>query len=116
MITHCFILGAVSPVMINIVGYLAAICMVCGYLPQAWHTIRTRDTDGIAMPTFLLLGFGSVFFVLQGLMINNWPLIITNLITTISSVIVFCIKLSNDMSKKRHGTRHKTPGIPKIIP
>lgn len=90
-----------NPFIVNIVGYAAAICMVCGYLPQAIHTIRTRDTDGIALPTFLLLGFGSIFFVVQGIMIDNWPLIITNLITTVSSVIVFCIKLSNDRKKKR---------------
>ncbi len=90
-----------NPLLVNIVGYAAAICMVCGYLPQAIHTIRTRDTDGIAMPTFLLLGFGSIFFVIQGIMIDNWPLIITNTITTISSVIVFCIKLSNDRNKKK---------------
>ena len=25
----------------NIIGYTAAICMVCGYLPQAVYTIRT---------------------------------------------------------------------------
>ncbi len=91
-----------SPVIINIVGYAAAICMICGYLPQAIYTIRTRDTDGIAMTTFLLLGFGSIFFVIQGFMINNWPLIITNLITTISSIIVFVIKVQNDRKKKRH--------------
>lgn len=90
-----------SPLIVNIVGYAAAICMVCGYLPQAIYTIRTRDTDGIAMPTFLLLGFGSIFFVIQGFMINNWPLIITNMITTISSVIVFCIKVHNDRHKKK---------------
>ncbi len=90
-----------SPVIINIVGYAAAICMVCGYLPQAIYTIRTRDTDGIAMPTFLLLAFGSIFFVIQGFMLGNWPLIITNLITTISSVIVFGIKVHNDRKKKR---------------
>ena len=90
-----------SPLIINIVGYAAAICMVCGYLPQAIYTIRTRDTDGIAMPTFLLLGFGSIFFVIQGLMLGNWPLIITNLITTVSSIIVFFIKVQNDYFKKR---------------
>ena len=32
----------------NIIGYLAAICMILGYMPQAIYTIRTRDTDGIA--------------------------------------------------------------------
>lgn len=90
-----------SPLIINIVGYAAAICMVCGYLPQAIYTIRTRDTDGIAMPTFLLLGFGSIFFVIQGFMIDNWPLIIRNLITTVSSIIVFVIKVNNDRLKKK---------------
>ncbi len=90
-----------NPVIINIVGYAAAICMVCGYLPQAIYTIRTRDTDGIAMPTFLLLGFGSIFFVVQGLMLGNWPLIITNAITTVSSAIVFCIKIHNDRKKRK---------------
>lgn len=90
-----------NELIVNIVGYAAAICMVCGYLPQAIHTIRTRETDGIAMPTFLLLAFGSVFFVIQGLMLGNWPLIITNTITTVSSVIVFAIKVHNDRMKKR---------------
>lgn len=90
-----------NELLINIVGYLAAICMVCGYLPQAIYTIRTRDTDGIALPTFLLLGAGSVFFVVQGLMLSNWPLVITNAITTVSSAIVFIIKIQNDR-RKRH--------------
>jgi len=84
-----------------IVGYVAAICMVCGYLPQAIYTIRTRDTDGIALPTFLLLGAGSVFFVIQGLLLSNWPLVLTNSITTVASAIVFVIKLRNDR-RKRH--------------
>ena len=69
---------------VNIVGYLAAICMIIGYVPQAWHTIRTRQTDGIALPTFLMLGAGSIFFVIQGILLSNIPLVITNSITTIS--------------------------------
>lgn len=83
----------------NIIGYLAAICMVCGYLPQAIYTIRTRDTDGIAMPTFLALGAGSVFFVVQGILLGNIPLVITNAITTIASAIIAVIKIRNDRRK-----------------
>ncbi|MCM1292009.1 MAG: PQ-loop domain-containing transporter [Bacteroides sp.] len=88
---------------LTIIGYAAAVCMVCGYLPQAIYTIRTRDTDGIALPTFLLLGAGSILFVAQGLMLDNWPLVITNAITTVSSLIVFGIKMHNDYGsgKKR---------------
>ena len=82
----------------TIFGSLAAICMVLGYLPQAIYTIRTRDTDGIALPTFLLMGLGSAFFVVQGCLSHplNWPLIATNLITFICSAIVFGIKMYND--------------------
>ena len=86
---------------LNIFGYTASICMILGYLPQAIVTIRTRDTDGIALPTFCMLGSGSVFFVVQGIMLQNWPLVITNVITTICSVIIFGIKLYNDSRKKR---------------
>ncbi|MBD5325524.1 MAG: hypothetical protein HDS04_02455 [Bacteroides sp.] len=84
-----------------IIGYLASICMVCGYLPQAIQTIRTRDTDGIAMPTFLSLGAGSILFVVQGILLDNMPLVITNVITTICSVIIFGIKVANDRRKRR---------------
>ena len=85
----------------NIFGYAASICMIFGYLPQAIRTIRTRDTDGIAVPTFLLMGLGSIFFVIQGIILENYPLILTNSITTVCSAIVFAIKVHNDY-KRRH--------------
>lgn len=84
-----------------IVGYLASICMVCGYLPQAIATMRTRDTDGIALPTFLAMGAGSVFFIIQGIMIDNLPLVITNVITAVCSAIIFGIKIYNDHYRSR---------------
>lgn len=86
---------------ITIIGTLAAVCMICGYVPQAYHTIRTRETDAIAMPTFIMLGLGSVFFVVQGFMMDNWPLVVTNLITTVASIIIVIIKINNDHKKKR---------------
>lgn len=85
----------------NIVGYLASICMIFGYLPQAIHTIRTRDTDAIALPTFLLMGLGSIFFVVQGILLSNYPLMITNIVTTVCASIVFGIKIHNDYFKKK---------------
>ena len=89
-----------NEMLINIVGYTASICMIFCYLPQDIDTIRTRNTDGIAMPTFCMLGLGSIFFVAQGIMLENWPLVITNVITTICSVIIFGMKLRNDARKR----------------
>ena len=84
-----------------IIGYAAAICMVFGYLPQAISTIRTRDTEGIAVPTFLMMGLGSLFFVIQGIIQHIWSLALANTITLICSAIIFGIKINNNRKKRK---------------
>ena len=85
----------------TIIGYSAAVFMIFGYLPQTIHTIRTRSTDDIALGTFLSLGIGSICFMIQGYMTNNYPLAITNTLTTVMSAIIFVIKIKNDRLKKK---------------
>ena len=88
----------------TICGYVASICMISGYLPQAIETIRTRNTDGIALPTFLMMAIGAEAFMLQGLTHESgiiWSMFITNAITCTCSWIVFAIKIHNDLGKKR---------------
>ena len=85
----------------TIIGYSAAVFMIFGYLPQTIHTIRTRSTDDIAIGTFLLLGIGSICFMIQGYMLDNYPLAITNTLTTVMSAIIFVIKIKNDRLKKK---------------
>lgn len=70
--------------------------MILGYVPQAFTTIKTRDTDGIAMTTFVMMGLGSAFFVVLGFLTHVWALWITNIITFSCSVIIFGIKIYND--------------------
>lgn len=84
-----------------IIGYAAALCMVLGYLPQAISTIRTRETDGIALPTFLMMGLGSLFFVIQGFVQHIWSLALANSISLICSIIIFSIKIQNDRKKHK---------------
>lgn len=87
-----------------ICGYVASIGMILGYLPQAIRTIRTRKTDDIALPTFLMMAIGGIAFMLQGLLHEPgilWSLFITNLVTSICSCTIFGIKLYNDFFKKK---------------
>ncbi|MCM1348439.1 MAG: PQ-loop domain-containing transporter [Firmicutes bacterium] len=97
----------VTEQMINAVGYAACIAMVCGYLPQSIYTIRTRETDAIALPTFLLMGVGSVLFVVQGILTKNMPLVITNAITSVCCVIVTSIKIYNDFIRPKKDPKKK---------
>ena len=88
----------------KICGLLGSVCLILGYLPQAITTFRTRNTDGIAVPTFLMMGIGSIAFMVQGLMHKPdiiWSLFFTNLITSTCSAIVFGIKIYNDYFKNK---------------
>ena len=84
-----------------IVGYSASVCMVLGYLPQTIKTIRTRSTDDIALGTFLLMALGGLLFAVQGALIDNMPLLLTNVLTTSMSTIIFCIKMYNDFFRRK---------------
>lgn len=90
-------------IVFEICGVVASVGMILGYLPQAIQTIRTRNTEGIALPTFLMMAVGGFAFMLQGLLHRPdiiWSLFLTNLITTSCSCIVFGIKIYNDYFKK----------------
>lgn len=89
----------------EIIGYLACVTMVMGYMPQAIKTIKTRSTDDIAMPTFLLMAIGGLCFAIQGILIKNMPLLITNVLTTTASTIITCIKIYNDYFKKKKNAK-----------
>lgn len=87
----------------QICGVVAIAGMILGYLPQAVQTIRTRNTEGIALPTFLMMAIGGFAFMLQGLLHKPdiiWSLFLTNLVTTTCSSIVFAIKIYNDYFRK----------------
>ena len=87
----------------TICGYVASIGLILGFLPQAITTIRTRNTDGISVPAFLLMAIGAFAFMLQGLLHQPniiWSMFITNAVTGTCSCIIFAIKVYNDYFKR----------------
>ena len=94
----------VQDTLYNICGYVASISMILGYLPQAIRTIRTRKTDDIALPTFMMMGIGGIAFMLQGLLHQPhilWSIFVTNLVTSLCSITIFGIKIYNDYLRKK---------------
>ncbi len=94
-------------VLYQILGWLGSIGLILGYLPQAIQTIRTRQTDGISLPGFIMMAVGSFCFMCQGLMLCIQQGIqvgifffITNFITATCAAIIFFIKMKNDHGKK----------------
>ena len=78
------------------IGYAAAFLTTVAFLPQALHTIRTRDTKGISLGMYLVFTLGVVCWFGYGLVLESWPMILSNAVTFVISITILAMKL-------RHG-------------
>lgn len=78
---------------IQIAGYLAAVATTISFLPQALHTIRTKDTRGISLGMYIVYVFGIVMWLTYGIGIKDFPIISANSITLVLTVTILIYKL-----------------------
>ena len=70
-------------------GYIAAFFTAISFLPQA---IKTKDTNGLSILTYLFLFLGSLSWFIYGIVLTDVPLMSTNFLTTIfTGIILFLI-------------------------
>ena len=80
---------------LSIFGYLAAICTAISFLPQAIKTVKTKNTDGLSLMTYVFLFFGSLFWFIYGIHSKDVPLVATNTLTTGFTFLIVFIILKN---------------------
>lgn len=77
----------------NIVGYIAAIFTTISFVPQAIHTIRTKNTKGISLPMYILFTIGVFLWLIYGIYFKMMPVIIANTITLVLASIILTFKI-----------------------
>ena len=78
-------------------GYLAALCTTVAFIPQAIKVYKTKHTKDISFGMFSLLNAGLIFWLIYGLMLNSYPIILANALTLIFAVYILVIKLKLDV-------------------
>lgn len=78
------------------VGYLAALLTTVAFVPQALHTLRSRDTSGISLAMYAIFTAGVGCWLGYGLLLGSWPMILANVVTLVLSAAILALKL-------RHG-------------
>lgn len=62
-------------------GYLAATLTTGAFVPQAWQTFRSHNLAGISIGMYSAFTLGVVLWLLYGLSLGEWPIIVSNAIT-----------------------------------
>lgn len=65
----------------DILGFAAAFCTTLAFLPQAVKTWKSKSARDLSLPMFLIFCIGIVLWLLYGIMIVDWPMIVANSLT-----------------------------------
>ena len=77
----------------EIIGYIAGILIAITMIPQIIISIKTKSVEGISMLMLIIFFTSMLLWTIYGIMINSYPLTITNGIATIVSGIQVYIKI-----------------------
>ena len=77
----------------TLVGSLAALATTTSFVPQAWKVIRTRDTGALSAGMYALRTLAILLWLSYGLLLGQWPLIVTNSICLALSGFILAMKL-----------------------
>jgi MtN3 and saliva related transmembrane protein len=83
-----------------IIGNIAAALTTISFLPQAIKTIKTKDTGGLSFPMYFLFVTGVSLWLVYGMLNDQMPIIIGNLVTLVLAGIIFGFMLKDVLKKK----------------
>jgi len=86
---------------IEIIGYSAAFLTTVAFLPQAIQSWRTRDLRGISLGMYSLFTAGVGLWLVYGLIIEKWPLILANALTFALALSILLLKLSHTSRQQK---------------
>jgi MtN3 and saliva related transmembrane protein len=83
------------------IGAAAAICSTTSFLPQAWKVIRERRTRDLSVGMYSVTVAGFALWTAYGVMLAQWPLIITNAVCLVLSGFILLMTLLPRQQKEK---------------
>ena len=83
------------------IGYAAAALTTGSFLPQALLTLRTRDVSGISLTMYTSFTLGVALWLLYGLSLGQWPIVVANAVTLGLALVILVTKVAVERSRSR---------------
>jgi len=79
--------------LIDTVGFVAGALTTAAFIPQVLKSWQTRDLSGVSLRMYSLFTLGVALWLVYGLMVVSWPVIVCNAITLVLAGGVLALKL-----------------------
>lgn len=73
-------------------GYLAGTLTTVAFVPQVWRIWSTKSAHDISWGMFAIFTMGVVLWLVYGIVLDTWPVILANAITLTLAVAVLVLK------------------------
>ena len=91
-------------------GYAAALLTTGSFVPQAMHTLRTRDVSGISLGMYGSFTGGVSLWLAYGVVLREWPIVVANTVTLMLALTILVVKIVEDRRAARRGALDPGPG------
>ena len=78
---------------IMILGFAAGALVTIAYVPQVIKVWKTKSTKDISLGMFVILCTATLLWLTYGILINSWPIILTNTSIFIMALIILIFKI-----------------------
>jgi MtN3 and saliva related transmembrane protein len=87
------------------IGYIAAALTTGSFVPQAVLTLRTRDVSGISLAMYSAFTAGVALWLVYGLALGQWPIVVANAVTLALAATILTTKLVEDRRQRRQNLK-----------
>jgi MtN3 and saliva related transmembrane protein len=90
----------ISPFFIDLVGFIGGASTTVAFIPQVAKTWKTKSADDLSLIMYLVFANGVFCWLLYGLGIGSWPVIIANAVTFVLVLSVLAMKIRYSKSRR----------------
>ncbi len=76
-----------------IIGYVAATVGALIFLPQVIKTVRTKDTKGLSLPTFILISINNSLWLTYGILTADSAIVLSQVFVFPMGLVILFYKL-----------------------
>jgi MtN3 and saliva related transmembrane protein len=77
----------------EIIGFLATLCTISSFLPQALKIKRERDASSVSLRMYAITVTGFSLWTIYGMLLQSLPLIFANAVSLAISLWILLLKL-----------------------
>ncbi len=77
----------------SVIGFIAAVLTTVAFVPQILKIRRARSAKDVSLGMYAVFTLGVVLWLVYGILIESWPIILANCVTLLLAGVVLAMKV-----------------------